>query len=298
MQVGFYAAAGTLTIDYSTTSDGSSGTVGNSAVLVVCSGGVYSSVDSQSSTSTTGTFIFTLSTAALYIVRFQGTSKINASYVESSFDFSFSANMVIAPAVALWDDSGTTRELEACPKMLLPPLTESTGDWYADCATAATVMASSNDVSNCVGYNEQDLTPFPGTFTATDGGTSLALNYASSLNPFLGAGPCWGSINAASGQTITITLTGDFTGVSADIYDDTGTLVESLPSGAGPLVSSALPYTGRYTIKITLGGGFSSVNGGATITSSGTMSVNQIQALYATTPLLDCPARLNCGSSC
>lgn len=288
MQVGFYAAAGTLTIDYSTTSDGSSGTVGNSAVLVVCSGGVYSNVDSQSSTSTTGTFIFTLSAAALYIVRFQGTSKINASYVESSFDFSFSANMVIAPAVALYDDSGTTRQLEACPKMLLPPLTESTGDWYASEAAAQT--ATTTFVKSCIAYflfadtgwfSSQSISGFTVSGTrSVSGSSSIAL-------------VAYISVNGNQGDTLTYTWNNAPNLGQLVVYAYDGTQIFSSVSATSPIASSVLPYTGRYIVFLGQNTLVSTSSSG-TLSSSGTISINQVQALYATVPLLDCPARLNC----
>lgn len=305
MQVGFYAAAGTLTIDYSTSSDGSSGTRGNAAVLVICNAGTYSTVQSQSVISDTGTFTFTISTAALYIVRVQGTSRLNGSYVQSSFDFSFSSSMVIAPAVAQWDDGGTTRQLEVCPKMLLPPLTESTGSWYASLADAQSAIT--NNTSNCVGYRENNT---GGTFTATAGGASLSF---SDVGTDLGGnGTVWGSINANAGATLSISFSDNNNGdvpftVIVTIYNYDGATVQSLTNHSNPLdcsftssplVSSALPYTGRYIVKISqaqepLIGCMQGV--ATTVTSSisdATLFVNQIQALYDVG--LTCPARDNC----
>jgi hypothetical protein len=201
-----------------------------------------------------------------------------------------SATYTINPVIALWDDSGTTRRLEACPKMLVPLLTESTGLWYANCADAATDLAT-DAVSNCVGICTTTIT----TFTATDGGTSLSF---AATSPPSTSMDFWGSVNAEVGETLSFAWT-DFPNATVNIYDYTGTLVETLTGSSSPLVSSALPYTGRYTVNVLIfvpppGGPLTS--GSAAVTSSGAMTVNQIQALYDAG--LTCPGRLNCGDSC
>lgn len=209
-----------------------------------------------------------------------------------------SGTFVPNPVIALWDDSGTTRQLEACPKMLLPPLTESTGDWYASCADADAVLTDARLVSNCVGYSE-DNDDYD-TFTATDGGSSLSLAWAAVAGVADLAG--WGSVNAEVSETLSIaftkTVTGGTQSVQVDIYDYAGFFIESLTGGTSPLVSSALPYTGRYIIRCDMNttGGPAITAAAFTITSSGTLTVNPIQALYDVG--LTCPARLSCGDSC
>lgn len=205
----------------------------------------------------------------------------------------------VNPIIAQWDDSGTTRSLWACPKLLLPPLTESTGTWYASCADAATVLTDAQQVSNCIGYCEGT----PDTFTATDGGTSLSLTAAVTgvVDPRYSM---WGGINAVAGATISaaFSYTNDHGSPTAGltVYDDTGTQIFFGSAAGGTITSSALPYTGRYTIR--LGGGRN--DGVATdafsvtglVTSSGTMSVNEIQARWDGG--LTCANLLDCGDSC
>jgi hypothetical protein len=148
---------------------------------------------------------------------------------------------VFNPVIAQWDDSGTTRLLEACPKMLLPILTESTGDWYADCATADSVLTDPTMVSNCVGYTESA----PDTFTATDGGTQLDLDaeLTGTINPRL---DLWGSVNLGDGDVLrvafTITNAHSAAVVYGKLYDDTGTLAETInsTSSSGTMVFAAV----------------------------------------------------------
>lgn len=190
----------------------------------------------------------------------------------------YSDNPVLVPnpVIALWDDSGTTRKLWACPKLLLPPLTESTGDWYADATAAATAISTLTN--GCKGYIES--TTNVSSFSAS-GTTSLTL--AETLTA--GAMSCptvWGGINAVDAATITSTITvgAGTAGQTVTIYDDTGTQVETSGATTSPWTSAALPYTGRYTVKIAMTSSSNTTSMSAAITSSGTMSVNTVQARY------------------
>lgn len=241
---------------------------------------------------TSGTITYTVPAEGEYWVRvgfFGGFS--TAPWTAGAAVLS-ATTLTVNPVIALWDDSGTTRQLEACPKMLLPPLTESTGDWYADCASAATVMADPLQVGNCLGY----ATGGPGmsSFGVVDGGTSVIISVGGSM----GVGT-WVSVNLEAGKTLTVTgaATSGVVTITAEIYDYNGTLLES--SGiavSSPWTSSALPYIGRYIIFCVVQSTVAGADTTNTLTSSGTISANPIQSLYDVG--LTCPARLNCGDSC
>lgn len=203
--------------------------------------------------------------------------------------------MTVNPVIALWDDSGTTRKLWACPKLLLPPLTEASGDWYASCADAYTALTDPKLTSNCVGHVKDGPYVRTTSFTATDGGSSLSFAAVYSL-PQGDTGTWWGSVNAEAGETLSAAFAGSgVTDIFFRIYDDTGTEIDFVASSSSPAVSSPLPYTGRYTIAILLAGsGISTPS--AALTSSGTMTVNEIQARYDKG--LTCAGLLDCGDSC
>jgi hypothetical protein len=280
-------AGSTLTIDFSYSATGGAGFQLAAFTLYTCLGAeVDSGVDT---TNFTGTWTVSIPADGVYVLELGFLGHPDGTAVTSTVTNSSDDTMTANPIIALWDDSGTTRQLWACPKLLLPPLTESTGDWYADETEAQ--AAIDDYTSNCVGYIES-LTNIT-TFTATDGGTSLTL--AAVLTVGATSAPAmWGGVNAVGGQTITITATAG-TGtpsLSAFIYDDTGTLVEASGSVASPWVSSALPYTGRYTIKVTTSSTLATVALAAAITSSGALSVNQVQARYDIG--LECSANLDC----
>lgn len=289
----------TLTIPWSGTfATAPIGFSGGFADLYDCSSGSLVASDTDFFV-TSGTLVLTGFPAGVYYLKVYTNSlaglPLNAT---ASFRITSNVSMVANPVIALWDDSGTTRQLEACPKMLIPPLTESTGTWYADATEAASAISGS--VSNCVGYIEEAHGGGSGFFTATDGGTDLRLNGNGdgSSTPTLNQ---WGSINLGSGDVLTVTFTdgmGPFPGsvsTTFDLYDYTGTLVQTIGPGASPLAFSAAPYEGRYivhTSSVASGVGVTYAACNALFTSSGTLSVNQIQALYDVG--LTCPARDDC----
>lgn len=205
--------------------------------------------------------------------------------------------MTVNPVIALWDDSGTTRQLLACPRLLIPPQTSDTGfDVYADEATAQDAI--DNFTSNCVGYIVDDLVD---SFDATDGGSSLTLSGASS-GPAL---DMWGSVNMLEGDvlstnySVSTTISGDNVAVQATIYYQDGTEIEHINSSdtpdsdSGTLSFSAAPISGMYFVRCEC---FSTVDvtGSHVLTSDGILTINPITALYAGDPDTNCPSRLDC----
>lgn len=231
-------------------------------------------------------------TSTTLLVATGGTYYVQIINGATVLTLSANTSMIFNPVIALYDDSGTIRQLEACPKFLLPILTELSGDWYADATEAAAVLADPLAVSNCIGY--YDSTTSADSFTATDGGTSLTFSFTKGGLGTRSFQRAWGSINAEQGETVTVSPTGSMY-ASLRIYDYTGIFIQDLDTLSGPGTSNPLPYTGKY---IVYAGAFSTpfdppfFSASAIITSSGTMSVNPIQALYDYG--LDCPARLDC----
>ena len=299
----------TLSIPFTLTITGSTPVA--TASLLNCSTGAV--VDSDTVSGASGTLSLTAPSDGEYVLLVRGEATAGTpTSTDMAFTVTCDDTYWVNPVIALWDDSGTTRKLWACPKLLLPPLTEDTGTWYADCAAADSAMSVDTRtgggtgpyVSNCVGYMEDSPSPTPGTtvFTATDGGSSLALNVNSPTNNFGSTSPAWGGINAEAGETISIAWDWADFDMAWVIFDDTGTSIDGGTASAGtsPAVSSALPYTGRYTVKVSaflpLGPGAETDDITFTITSSGTMSVNGIQARYDLG--LTCAATLDCGDAC
>jgi len=289
-------AGSTLTINYDLS--GTSSGYGASVFVYDCNGNLIDSDNDLAMTDPlTGTFTFTIADAGVYYVACSGGMNPTGGATTGDFIFEIISDdtMVANPVIALWDDSGTTRKLWACPKLLLPPLTELTGDWYASCADAASDISA--QVSNCVGY----IAGAFDSFTATDGGTSLTLDVATTSPNFP---TMWGGVNAETGETISFAFTATATSgtpiVSVWVYDDTGTEIffDNATATSGTITSSALPYTGRYTVKVTITSTLlmDDVTGTIGITSSGTMSVNPAQARWDAG--LTCAALLNCGDSC
>lgn len=220
--------------------------------------------------------------------------------------FSITDDMVftVNPVIALWDDSGTTRQLEACPKMLLPPFTEVSGDWYASCADAHTVLSDSTKVASCIAYAD-NLGGGPISSFAASGGSSPSLAISMS-GPVSVIPNIYFSVNCVAGDTLTANYTNNSSnpGGGITISDYAGNLLFGLPitGTSGSPSSAVLPYTGRYII----GMGVSDIvmfpasptltDASLTLSSSGTMSTNPIQARYDLG--LTCAGLLNCGDTC
>lgn len=274
-------AAGNLTIAF-TKSGGDA-----LAFLYDCSMGATVFSDSGSSSP----FVFTGVPAGTYVLEVvvQGAGGITST--SGTFTITHSTTYVVNPVIALWDDSGTTRQLEACPKMLLPFQTEATGSWYSSLASAQEQLLHYVS-TGCLAFTDTRPTTFTASFAA--GTFSLtAVGPGASPSPVNTVFQGGFSLNAEAGETLTFTYT-LLPGVAAmvvRIYDYTGTLIETL-SGASPLVSSALPYTGRYFFQILAVATMADIALSLAVTSSGSISANMVQILYDVG--LDCPARLDC----
>ncbi len=275
-----------ISIPYTVTTDGVDIVVG--AQLYSCSDLTFITEDTLNTFS--GTLNLTVPADGIYFINIYFTA---ATTPGTSYDWVSDATCSdvwwINPVIALWDDSGTTRYLDACPKLFLPPLTESTGNWYVDATAAQTAI--DDLTSNCVGYTES-LTNLT-SFTATDGGSTLTL--AQVLTVGATTSPAmWGSVNGVGGATITVTATvgAGTAGLNVNIYDYTGTLVQASGATSSPWVSSGLPYEGRYIVNVSTTSTLTTVAMSAVISSSGALTVNDVQAMYDIG--LECPGRLDC----
>lgn len=233
-----------------------------------------------------------------YVVLVQAVSDSGAASGTGTVTVSSDSTMTVNPVIAQWDDSGTTRQAWACPKLLLPPLTESSGTWYASCADAESDISAS--VSNCVGYSQAG--PGVASFTATDGGATLTLTQTF-FPPSSSFPTAYGGVNAVGGQTLSVAFSasGGTPAANIGIYDDDGNLVEGAgPVTSSPWTSSPLPYTGRYTVQVFMTDTSSPpptwTTASVVISSSGAMSVNPVQARYNAG--LTCPGLLDCGNTC
>ena len=316
-------AASVLSVAYTVSSTAVSGGDDQnfaSVLLYKCDG---TPVEAQSVSGTgtqTGTFTFAAITEdGEYLIRCiaegQDVDPSAATTCTASFTATSDDTIVINPVIALYDDSGTTRQLEACPKMLLPPLTESTGEWYASLAAANAVLAS-YQIAPCKGflsYTTDSSAPF-----SLSGGTGSVTISQLNINSVTGGGIASAgnimllSLNLTTSTTVsiqfTVTMPSAQNNISATvgIYDSEGVLLDSQYdssfSQSPPWIKTFtynVPYTGRFIFELTSGGNQGSFSfpfqmSASVLLSSSGLTTNSIQALYATTPLLDCPARLDC----
>lgn len=259
--------------------------------------------------SVSGTYSFTAPYTGTFILMMVCTVRSTDPFspidigIDETVGANFSGVFVTNPIIALYDDSGTTRQLDACPKFLLPPRTENTGTWYSDETAAQSAITNLTD--NCIGYINFAATSFVAT-----GGSSLSLAFvaAAILTAYYGASRgVYGSINTLGGDTISTTINASVSvgstatlGVTYYVFDDSAAIifVDSSSGSSSATFNFAAPYSGKYIVltvfSITQGATPFNLTASAVTTSSGGFSINPIQALYGTDPLLDCPARLDC----
>jgi hypothetical protein len=315
------AAGSTLTINASAVG----GLRGATTKLYACVGSEVSPptvtlLDTQSGATQT----FAIATAGEYFIECTVTSNVAGGGSDTMVaDATCATILTVNPVIALWNDSGTTRELEACPKLRIPSPAFPGGSWYADHAAAVAAIASYT--SNCLGYIENfDASFLPSTLTIAASHTSSYLELIGhEVYPIIAGFQPRGfnlaaALNLVAGQTVNISL--NFTSTAPDnppynvsylIVDaNTFVVVDSGNVGSGIFqngnsgntTSAAMPYRGNFVIWIILNNNFNSsysqdFTGDFKLTPSGvgTISINPVQAKYATSPLLGCPALLNCS---
>lgn len=267
---------------------------GGNAYLISCDyDGIHGTLQFRSVMTQPGTITFSpVILGGEYII--QCEMDIDAGTETVALVISADDTNTVNPVIALWDDSGTTRQLWACPKNIIPRsgLIGTIGDWFASQSDAQDAI--DNFTSNCVGYFNSAFSV--DSFSAVDGGTSLAFSTSSGGGGSLGA---YGGVNAVAGQTLSMAFTGSVGTVTCffAVLDYNGALLYSngFGSTSSPVVSSALPYTGQYFMTVIVGTDAGAVpfDATATLTSSGAMSVNPIKAVYDIG--LNCPAALDCA---
>jgi hypothetical protein len=256
----------------------------NSGYIGSAQGNVLSSPYSFVSLENDGEYLLVLSVVGNYQ---------EDSYLSQRLETTISSDdtMIVNRGVAIYYDSNIDEyiTLEAFPKLKLPPLTESSGDWYIDEGAAQNVI--DDLTSNCIAYIE--TLSANQSITATEPSSNLYIVFTDNTNLPAASPYIWCSINVINGETISFNYV-HYIGGTISIYNYNGVLVESLSGSTSSITSSAVPYHGRYIIKLLLnnetGGPFT--NASVTITSSGTMSVNEISAAYDLG--LTCPAYLDC----
>lgn len=288
-----------LNVDYTTTgTNGNTSTNANvSFIIHACANTIVSTNSNVPNANIwpSGNFVVSIANAGTYYLEMYLKGLAGAVATNTTWGITSNTNIVLNPVIALWDDSGTTRQLEACPKMLLPPLTESTGDWYASCAAANSII-SSPQVNNCVAFIASNI---GSDFTAIDGGTYLS----TAGNNTITAPNIWGSFNSNAGSDVLLSVGGAYSNLpptatySASIYDYSGAVIAEDVALGFPyeIYANNVAYTGRYIFRVS-GGGGNQLAIATNITSSNGFSANPIQALYDVG--LTCPARLNCNTNC
>jgi hypothetical protein len=296
-------AGETLSTAYAVTTDG---TLSVDPIITLYRCDAATVVDTDTDAATSGTLTVTADVDGEYYILIQSAAT-GATNFSMDNSVTSSGAFTVNPVIALWDDSGTTRNLWACPKFILPTVTEPAGTWYADCTSAASVIT--DDTQSCLAYYKPDI----GTWgsKSASGGSSLSMDGTlSGTSPNEGGtAEMYGGIFGIGGDTLDLdysVTTDDSTGtlVTVNVYDaeTLAILFTDTDSGSGTVSGTfnyALPNTGRFIVRIVSGPTDEDSTSNAVsldVSSSGTMAALEIQARYDLG--LTCPATLNCGDSC
>jgi hypothetical protein len=317
-------AASTLTFSYNITNTGTSATClrATAAIWVyTCSGDLVEFYDvGEQENSTSGTYGVAIASDGEYWVLMYGAAYLWSSCEEEdptnglngTLGITSDDVMVVNPVIAQWDDSGTTRQLEACPRMLIPPLTESTGDWYADETEAQ--AAIDDNVEGCEIYSGFPIAGYTAFSAALVAGALTSSETSGDTEP--AQLQLFFSFNLDTSATVTFAWSYSSTGdpgldngsaqVDLEVLDSTGTQVwldSSLfvpDTESDSFVSGTLP-PGRYTAIVSATSHYAtdvgesettSLSGTFTPSSGSLTGPNPVQALFDVG--LTCPSRLEC----
>ncbi len=320
-------AGDTINIVTSGTGGGSGGGDTSSVLVIIYNCAQEQVYVSESAPGPSGSFSFPVTVDGIYfvLILFAPGNFTQPGFTHGNAVVS-ATSMAVNPVIVVWDDSGTTRELEVCPKLLLPTYSHPPGTWFTDCATAASEMAS-GVVDSVAFLDPHEVSLGPYTTKSAAGGASFIWSSSqhdtdpSDLDMY---NIPWFSFNAVAGDIISIAYSLDgLAGADGEnlirlqaafsIYDPDGNFLDAnsamssfspSPLNFSGTFTTTIPLTGRYTMKLFshYEVGFDTdptvrqLDSSFTVTSSGEMSTNPIQALYHAG--LDCPGRLDYGDSC
>jgi hypothetical protein len=244
---------------------------------------------------------------------------LNSTSISMSVIMSISGtnNWVVNPVIAKYDDNGTTRQLEACPKLNIPIDTSRVvGLWYGNENEASAKLSSDVLGSGFVytevgpiGYSALSASATANTFSCShtssiaNGNYQTRLWYSISLDEESSISVAWNYSSTGAGPFGTFRQF-SFSFFSAQDGSFVANVGGSVPLDAGSWDSSGvIPVLqpGRYIIEVFVqsnqipGLGSETTSANITLTpNSGTLSGPYLaQALYEVDAALDCPGRLD-----
>ena len=317
-------AGSVLTVDYdvSSTGVGGDGYAQADARLYKCDGTFIQSFEDDDNAPISGSFVFDpLAEDGEYILWYyaEGQSFMSptSSDVTGEFVATSDDTMVVSPVIALWDDSGTTRRIEACPRNIDPPCSS-----FSSLAAAEAELASGN-VVDCLGIlaAESGVTI---NSASVSSGPPAVFNFdisntgASSIaNPTLSVQLDAGETVVVSYNLVTNGLSGGGGAIFAEFLDIDCVQLDSssfvlwgspvVSPLTGTLVTFTAPYKGRFIIRCFVqsadspASGTWDLSGSVTLTPSASMDVYPVAVAYLICSgsfpditCLTCPALLDC----
>lgn len=300
----------TLSVDWSALSvTGGTGDYTFTFRCLSCNGGTMLEEYIVSAAAAPAPHTLAISTEDEFIV-YASVSRSGATQIGATVTFSSDNTLTVNPVLAAWDDSGSTRILEACPQFIVPPSFDVAA--FPN-ATVAQNFLDSNLVSACIGAVLLGNTASPPVtnYLATDGGTSFTQYLESTALTQFVAGPvCCLNLIGGSALTAVFSSTRTDTSLPFTLAGSPGYLLFTIfdrdwqelasdiitPwSGSGTL-HLTVPYTGKFYLSTVVNFGQSlftyTTTMSAVITCGDVFSANSLTALYANGA--NCPSRLPC----
>lgn len=300
----------TLSVDWSALSvTGGTGNYTFTFRCFSCNGGTMLDEYIVSAASPPSPHTLAISTEDEFLV-YADVSRSGATQIGATVTFSSDDILTVNPVLAAWDDSGSTRILEACPQFFIPPSFDAPA--FAN-ATVAQDFLDGDLVSACIGAILLGATAAPPVtnYLATDGGTSFTQYLESTALTQFVAGPVC-CLNLLGGSTLAAVFSSTRTDTSVPftlngspgfllfgIYDrDWQELASDIitPWSSSGTLHLTVPYTGKFYLVTAVNFGASLFTYTTTMTAviscDDVFSANLLTALYVNGA--NCPSLLPC----
>lgn len=239
-------------------------------------------------------------------------SNTNETSVSSTVNYAVTCSNYLSanPVVSRFNDSGTTRLWEACPKLFVGPYYPTLV--FENYSIASDYITDSTRIFNCVGYELSGaVKEGTGTFSATDYGSSIgfsgtgtAVNYTSTY-AIISAGTCGlmlrGGSQLSANYSYSVSISPDTSEAQFGLSDAEGIEINSnfITSPSSGTYNYTVPYSGKFYpsfLFAALKTNVANFSDSWTLTysSNAALDVVPMAAAYENNPNTNCYRILDC----
>ena len=240
-------------------------------------------------------------------------SNTNETSVSSTVNYAVTCSNYLSanPVVSRFNDGGTTRLWEACPKVFVAPVNVPP-IVFENYSTASAYLTDPNRVFNCVGYELSGVVQEGrGTFSATDYGSTIGFSgtcVAANFTTFYAtgsAGACGlmlrGGSQLSANYSYSINISPDTSEAQFLLYDVEGIEINSnfVTSPNSGTYNYTVPYSGKFYPTFSFSGSKTNVANFSdswtlTYSSNAALDVLPMAAAYENNPNTNCYRILDC----